>query len=170
MKWQNRMEMANHTLVAGTDIWNWDIGDSERYKTLKSGLTGVDSSLGDLDQFSGGVFAEDDWQLTDFCALNIGGRVDYIRARSNDLYNWIDPPAPAVAVTRVREGDRYEDVSWNAHAGITWNVVPGWSMTFISASSYRAPDLMDRFKYISLGGRGGAVRQPGSGSGTLPLF
>ncbi len=152
MKWQNRMEMGDHTLVAGTDIWNWDIDDSQRYKTLKNGLTGVDSSLGDLQQFSGGVFAEDDIQITNSCALNLGGRVDYIRAESNDLYNWIDPPSPAMAVTLVRQGDQYEDVSWNAHAGITWNMVHGWSMTFITASSYRAPDLMDRFKYISLGG------------------
>jgi len=152
LKWQNRMELGDHTLVGGTDMWNWEIDDSQRYKTLKNGLTGVDSSLGNLEQFSGGVFAEDDWQLNACCALNLGGRLDYIRAESNDLYNWIDPPSPTIPIALVRQGDHYDNVSWNAHAGMTWNFVPGWSMTFITASSYRAPDLMDRFKYINLGG------------------
>ncbi|GBC61461.1 TonB-dependent receptor [Desulfonema ishimotonii] len=152
LKWQNRFDLGTHTLVAGTDIWNWEIGDSGRYKTLKNGLTGEDSSLGDVEQFSGGIFAEDDWQLSERFVLNIGGRADYIEAESNDLYNWTDPPTPSIPISLRREGDTYDDVSWNAHAGLTWNLLPRWSMTFISASSYRAPDLMDRFKYISLGG------------------
>ncbi len=152
LKWQNRFDIGSHTLMAGTDIWNWEITDSNRYKTLKSGLTGVDSSIGDVEQFSGGVFAEDDWQISDPVILNIGGRLDYIKAKSDDLYNWIDPPSPSMALVLTREGDHYDDVSWNAHIGLTWNFVPRWSMTFIAASSYRAPDLMDRFKYISLGG------------------
>lgn len=151
LKWQNLFDPATHTLVAGAEIWSWAVGESERYKSFRSGLTGVDSSLGDVKQFSGGIFAEDDWQISQLCSLNIGGRVDYIGAHSSDLYNWIEPPSSSVEVLLMREGDSYDDMSWNGHAGLTWNFEPGWSMTFLTASSYRAPDLMDRFKYISLG-------------------
>lgn len=151
-KWRNRFDLGVHTLVTGSDVWDWKITNSNRYKTFKNGLTGVDSPLGDVEQVSGGLFAEDDWRMGEQVILNIGGRVDYIRAESNDLYNWVDPPSSSMPVVIIREGDYYNDVSWNAHTGLTWNFVPGWSMTFIAASSYRAPDLMDRFKYISLGG------------------
>lgn len=152
LKWQNVLELDAHTLVAGLDLWQWDIGDSERYKRFKNGLSGVDSSLGDLKQFSGGVFAEDDWAFGDDWKLNLGGRLDYIAAESDDLYSWIDPPSPATPVVLKREGEDYDDIGWNAHIGLTWNFWRDWSMTAISAAGYRAPDLMDRFKYINLGG------------------
>jgi len=151
VKWQNLFDLKGHTLVAGADLWSWAIGDSERYKSFKNGLTGVDSSLGDLEQFSGGAFAEDGWQIGQEFTLNVGGRIDYICAKSSDLYNWIRPPSQSIPALLMREGDRYHDVSWNGHLGVTWNFIPRWSTTFILASSYRAPDLMDRFKYISLG-------------------
>ena len=74
------------------------------------------------------------------------------RASSDDLYGWIDPPSPAITPTLKRGGGDETDSSWSVHLGITWTLAPAWSMTFITASGYRAPDLMDRFKYINLGG------------------
>jgi hemoglobin/transferrin/lactoferrin receptor protein len=152
LKWQTIVQPQDHRIVAGLDLWNWDISNSLRYKEFTSGLVGVDASLGNVAQFSGGVFAEDEWRLANAVSLNLGGRLDTIRAQSEDLYNWITPPDPAIPVTLKLAGEDYSDTSWNAHAGITWGFMPDWTMTFITASSYRAPDLMDRFKYINLGG------------------
>lgn len=152
LKWQTIFEPQDHRIVAGIDLWNWEISNSHRYKEFANGRVGVDASLGNVEQFSGGVFAEDEWRLSDAVSLNLGGRVDTIQAESDDLYNWITPPSPAMAVTLKQAGEDYSDTSWNAHAGITWGFMPDWTMTFITASSYRAPDLMDRFKYINLGG------------------
>ena len=170
VKWNNRIRMGSHTVTLGTDLCEWQIDNSERYKTMKNGIFCVDSSLGNLKQFSGGIYAEDDWHIGRIngaknkeeygygkgdghrFVLNIGGRMDYIAAESDDLPNWINPPTPLTPVVIKREGERFDDVSWNLHAGVTWNVAPHWSVTAIAASSYRAPDLMDRFKYINLGG------------------
>ncbi|MCP4693860.1 MAG: TonB-dependent receptor [Desulfobacterales bacterium] len=119
---------------------------------IAGGLTGVDALLADARQLSAGVFAENDWVLTDAFVLNIGGRIDYIEAESEDLYNWITPPNPAMTPTLKREAEDKEDVSWGAHVGLTWNPAAQWSTTFIAASSYCTPDLFDRFKYIAFAG------------------
>ncbi len=152
VKWQNTLTPGNHTLVAGVDIWNWEISNSNRYREFASGLTGVDASLADVEQFSGGMFMEDEWQLGQTVSLNLGARMDYISADSQDLCNWITPPTPSTPITIVQSGQSYSDTSWNAHGGVTWKFMPDWNMTFITASAFRAPDLMERFKYINLGG------------------
>lgn len=147
-KWINRLEFSSHTLTAGLDVWQWAI-ESERTKHLSNGLTGIDTPLADADQLSAGVFMEDDIHLNDAWRLNLGGRLDHIEAQSDPLYNWIAPPSPAMPVMQKRPADDHEDISWGAHAGLTWLFKPKWSMTFLTASSYRVPDLMDRFKYIA---------------------
>ena len=150
LKWFNTLTPGNHTLVTGLDIWQWKIDNTERIRHFVNGQTGVDSSLGNVSQLSAGVFAEDDWPLSDHFTLNIGARFDYIRAKSDDLYNWIIPPSDTVVPALKREGEDQSDPSWSAHAGLTWKIDPVWSMTFLTSSGYRSPDLMDRFKYISL--------------------
>ncbi|MBI9090195.1 MAG: TonB-dependent receptor [Desulfobacterium sp.] len=152
LKWQTIFQRQKHRIVAGVDLWNWEISNSLRYKEFANGLGGVDASLGNVEQFSGGVFAEDEWRLSNAISLNLGGRMDTIQAESDDLYNWITPPSPTLPVALKQEAREYSDTSWNAHAGITWGFMPDWTMTFITASSYRTPDSMDRFKYINLGG------------------
>jgi hemoglobin/transferrin/lactoferrin receptor protein len=149
-KWLNRFDLGAHMLTAGIDAWNWKI-ETERIKNLRNGQTGIDAPLADAEQLSAGIFVENDWHLNSRFTLNAGGRIDYIRAKSDALYNWIIPPAPMIVPTIKRESEEVDDTSWNAHAGVTLNVGPAWSMTGLAASSYRAPDLMDRFKYIVLG-------------------
>jgi len=150
-KWQNVIDFASHGLVTGLDVWSWDI-ESIREKNLANGRTGIDTPLADARQISAGFFLEDDMPLGRGVTLNLGGRLDYIQAESDELYNWITPPVPAIAKTLKREARDDSDMSWDAHAGITWNISSPWSMTFLGAFSYRAPDLMDRYKYIAFSG------------------
>ncbi len=150
-KWQNVIGLASQTIVTGLDVWTWEI-ESTREKNLASGLTGIDTPLADAKQLSAGLFLEDDIQIGQPFVLNLGGRVDYISAKSDPLYNWITPPSARIPVTLIRDGEDNDDVSWDAHAGLTWDISSPWSMTLLGAFSYRAPDLMDRYKYVAFTG------------------
>jgi hemoglobin/transferrin/lactoferrin receptor protein len=140
--WRNHLEMGSHQLAAGIDVWNWEY-EGTRTRRFADGRTIVDMPLADSSQLSAGVFAEDDWRITDRVTVNAGLRVDHIAAESEDLYQSVSPPGDL-----IRAGEKETDISWNAHAGLTWQFLSDWSMALIAASSYRAPDLLDRFKYI----------------------
>jgi len=140
--WRNHLEMGPHQLTAGIDVWNWEY-EGTRTRRFADGRTVVDMPLADSSYLSAGVFAEDDWGVTEQVTVNAGLRIDHITAESEDLYKSIVPPGDL-----IRAGAKETDMSWNAHAGLTWQVISNWSMTLIAASSYRAPDLLDRFKYI----------------------
>ncbi|MBN2452526.1 MAG: TonB-dependent receptor [Lentisphaeria bacterium] len=137
-RWQNVFELGDHAVNAGLDAWLWAYS-GDRVRTLRNGTVLSDLPLADSDQASVGVFAEDDWRLSEELTLNLGGRVDRITAESE-------------AIPGQRPEDTYHDLSWNGHAGLTWRFAPAWSATLIGASSYRSPDLLDRFKVIDLGG------------------
>ena len=151
LNWTSHLTLGSHTPVLGIEVWEWKIDDTERTKYFKSGLVGVDSSLGNLTQTVGGIFAEDTWGLNEALKLNIGGRLDATQVKSDDLYNWITPPSSATTATKVRDGETTTDESWQAQTGLTWQMAKAWSITGIAAASYRPPDLMDLFKYVSLG-------------------
>lgn len=158
MRWQNVFELAPHTIVAGADCWEWRY-DGTRTKYLVNGNVGVDTPLAKSRQISAGLFAEDDWALTETVTLNTGARIDSISSHSDEIYDWIKPPG-AVVPTLKRDAEDRDDVSWAAHLGGTWQFMPQWSMTLIGASSYRTPDLMDRYKYLNLGGAGELYGNP----------
>ncbi len=150
-KWQNVLDFRSHGVVTGLDAWSWEI-ESSRVKNLSSGLTGVDTPLADARQVSAGFFIEDDIVLSSAFRLNLGGRLDYIDTKSDALYTWVKPPAPAVKPVKKRDSESTDDASWDAHAGLTWNLPAPWSMTLLGAASYRAPDLMELYKYIAFVG------------------
>ncbi|TWI66958.1 hemoglobin/transferrin/lactoferrin receptor protein [Desulfobotulus alkaliphilus] len=150
LKWLNSMKKGKHAFTLGADIWEWEM-TSSRTRHFKDQPTGIDTPLADAKQLSAGVFAENNWRIHPSFSLNTGGRVDYIRAESKDHYAWIQPPSPDTPNPLTREADNHENISWDLHAGLAWNFIPRWSMTFLGASSYRSPDLMERFKYIHLG-------------------
>jgi hemoglobin/transferrin/lactoferrin receptor protein len=150
-KWQNVLDFESQSLVAGLDIWSWEI-ESSREKNLSSGLTGIDTPLADAAQVSAGVFIEDNIVLSSEFTLNLGGRLDYVGTESDELYNWVKPPSPAIPIVKKRDSETTDDLSWNAHAGLTWNFSAPWTTTLLGAAGYRAPDLMERYKYLAFAG------------------
>jgi hemoglobin/transferrin/lactoferrin receptor protein len=150
LKWFNALEISDHSLGAGVDVWQWDI-ESLRRRNFLNGNVGIDQPIADASQLSAGLFAEDSWRLSEPLTLNMGGRVDLMQAESDALYLWLKPPTSATPNPLKRRAAEYDNTSWSGHLGLSWAFVENWSMTLLGASSYRAPDLLERFKYINLG-------------------
>ena len=147
VNWRNTMESENHTLVWGIDWWLWKYDGTRQFYNPFGVEVKEDAPLADSNQYAGGFFVEDDWRLTETLALNLGGRIDRIVAETEDN-------------AKLAEEATFHDLSWTAHAGLTWAFRPQWSGTLLVASSYRTPDIFDRFKYISLAGGGALYGNP----------
>lgn len=157
-KLQTTIEAGSHTVVTGTDFWTWKV-DSNRIREMRvpppissSGyLKLYDSPVPDAKQVSVGVFAEDDWKINDAFTLNLGARLDYMNTESDPMYN-VTPQNYRRGGDKIYGHKSEEDLGWHLHAGLTWKMTDAWSQSLLLASSYRAADVMERFKYINLGG------------------
>ncbi len=136
-KLQTSLEAGDHAIVAGADAWSWHM-ESWRYRYLATGRVMADFPVPDSRQTAMGVFAEDDWRLGDKLTLNLGARLDLMQTKNE-------------AGNGFAAGDQ-DDTGWNVHAGLTWRPAKAWSHTLLAASSYRAADVLERFKLIDLGG------------------
>ncbi len=147
-KVQTIFRVERHTITSGLDFWTWQV-ESSRVRRLAAGSL-KDHPTPDARQTSFGGFIEDDWRLAEKFTLNLGARLDGIWTSSDAFYK-VNPPigSPPVKVY----GDKDEtDLGWRLHAGLTWKMSQAWSQSFLLASSYRAADIMERYKYINLGG------------------
>ena len=149
---QNVLDIDSHQLVFGVDAWNWQM-ESIRQYFYRSGAFGQNQPTPNADEFSGGIFCEDNWKIHDRLSLNFGGRIDYIRVENDSSYTWIVKPSSSVSNPILWQSGAEEDVSWNAHAGAAWEFAPHWCMTALAASSYRAPNILERFQYLTLAGQ-----------------
>ncbi|MDT8379434.1 MAG: TonB-dependent receptor [Desulfotignum sp.] len=140
--WRNQVKVGTHHILAGADIWNWSY-EGSRTRRFKTGTVIQDMPLPDSSQLSAGLFVENSWLVNSDLEVNTGLRIDRVSAESDPLYTSISPPG-----VRIRPDDSQTDMNWSAHAGLTWYLSGNWHLTTTAASSYRAPDLMDRFKYI----------------------
>ena len=136
-KIQGTSEIGDHYMVYGADLWTWDMTSSRR-RYLKNGNVLSDKPVPDAKQTSVGVFVEDDWALRHDLTLNLGARLDQLTT-DNKAYGRFD-------------GGTDHDLGWNVHAGLVWAMTGEWSQSLLLASSYRAGDLLERFKFIDLGG------------------
>ena len=141
-KWTNVLALGDHTLTAGTDVWNWYMTSHRKRYNASGVLVAEDKGAPDATQFSGGLFLEDDWKLNERWILNLGARGDWVSI-TNGSNNTVTPAVGA--------GSR-EDYSWGAHAGLTFKATDRWSLTSLAASSYRTPNILELFKNISLPG------------------
>ena len=157
-KLQGMIEAGNHTIVTGADFWTWSVSSNRKRSMWRpAGVGGPiifnDSPVPDAMQISTGLFIEDNWKLHEDWTLNLGARFDYLRTRADSMYLVSPAPGPNNTTrTRLYGDTRENDIGWHVHAGLTWKMNQAWSQSVLLASSYRAADLMERFKYISLGG------------------
>ncbi|MDR2800272.1 MAG: TonB-dependent receptor, partial [Desulfovibrio sp.] len=149
-KLQAMLEAGGHTIVAGTDFWTWRVS-SDRLRVMLSGLRLYDHPTPDARQVSIGVFAEDNWKINESFTLNVGARLDHLNTDSGPMYN-VTPQNWQTGGTQLYGEKDENDLGWHLHAGLTWKMTESWSQSLLLASSYRAADVMERFKYINLGG------------------
>lgn len=157
-KLQTTIAAGGHTIVTGADFWTWKV-DSDRTRELRvpprlapGGYLKLDDSpVPDAKQISVGVFAEDNWKIHDAVILNIGARLDYLNTEADPMYN-VTPQNYSTGGEKLYGRTDEDDLGWHLHAGLTWKMTDAWSQSFLLASSYRAADVMERFKYINLGG------------------
>ena len=157
-KLQTTVAAGNHMIVAGADFWTWKIHSTRTREmrvppALSAGgyLKLHDSPVPKAEQISTGVFAEDDWKINDAFTLNFGGRLDYLNTQSEPMIN-VTPQNWRNGGDKIYGHMNEDDLGWHLHAGLTWKISDIWSQSLILASGYRAADLLERFKYITLGG------------------
>ena len=141
-RWDNIFEFDDHKIVWGVDYWRWEYSGT-RTRIRNNNVVIHDKPMAKSNQNSLGVYAEDDWQIAEKLTLNFGGRVDRIWAHSEDLYN-----ATGTTIINPESSDR--SWSWSTHVGLTYQIADAWSMTLLLSRANRAPDIMDRFKYITV--------------------
>ena len=157
-KLQTTIEAGKHTIVTGADFWTWNV-DSDRIREMRvppsissSGYLKLhDSPVPNAEQISIGVFAEDNWKINDAFTLNVGARLDYLNTEADPMYD-VTPRNYHMGGTKLYGHTNDDDLGWHLHAGLTWKMTDDWSQSLLLASSYRAADVMERFKYINLGG------------------
>ncbi len=141
LRWFNRLVYAGHTVAGGVDVWRRTY-DGSRTKKLRNGGLKRDEPLPDAVYDSAGVFAEDNFSFSHRLTFNFGARLDHIGVDNE-------------STPRIDE-DVETDISWNGHFGAAFRMTDKLSIKALTARSYRAASLDERFQFLELGG--GAVK------------
>ncbi len=167
LRWNNILTPGNHTIVTGLDGW-LRTNSPNRETWYKEGLSGPlmpfsgaykkDAPFPEVLFITAGIFAEDDWQPVDQFTLNVGARVDAIRARNEEDSLWDESTAkhPVSGISLppnklIWEADTSNEVSWDAHIGATFQFHPKFNTTLLFSRGYRAASMEERYKYVNLG-------------------
>ena len=165
-KMQANFESGAHTLVVGMDFWTWTIS-TNRYRLMYSTkptpgyVSFYDPSMPDTRQTSIGFFAEDNYKINDTLTLNFGARLDYLNTDSKTMYLvTFDSLTGTTSMKKQYDSMNKNDFGYHLHAGLTSQMSNEWSQSVLLASSYRAADVMERFKYINQGNLGEIYGNP----------
>ncbi len=156
---QGNWSFGAHHLVAGADAWQREYDGRRLREVRANGMVIADLPLPRARFRSLGLFAQDEWALPgDRLRLTLGARADQIHVENDEAYdllyiesNGIRNDAPANRTLRWT-AQQSDEVSWSAHAGVLFRLLPQLDATLNVSRSYRAPSLEERFQYIELGG------------------
>ncbi|MDR1546718.1 MAG: TonB-dependent receptor [Deltaproteobacteria bacterium] len=153
-KLQAVLTPGDHVLTTGVDFWTWSM-DSSRFRIVRTPawvmFRSIDKPTPKAEQLSAGFFVDDAWKITPDWTLNLGGRVDRLRTEAKEDL-WLVNPITGVRMRKLQNAGSQVDWGWQLHAGATWRFAEDWSQSLLLATAYRAADLLERYKFISLGG------------------
>jgi hemoglobin/transferrin/lactoferrin receptor protein len=153
-KLQSMIEAGSHTIVAGADFWTWSVSSHRERTVMRPNgeiLAFSDTPIPDATQVSTGLFAENNWRFHQDWTVNMGARLDYLRTRADPMYVLTPNDLTPHPGNQQHGYTRESDIGRHAHAGLTFRMNPAWSQSLLLASSYRAANVIDRFRYINLG-------------------
>ena len=147
-----------HLLVTGAELWHRAV-DSERERYLYAlGRTVGERPIPLAAYMSGGVYAQDEWNVRpDRARLVAGARYDRGRTHNEQAMNpeyWITSAGlnthPAGQTVLWPAGTSYDD-SWNANAGLHVDATRACALSVLLATAYRSPSLEERYQVLDLG-------------------
>ena len=149
----------DHLLIVGAELWHRGVVSlrEKRFATTPSKIVG-ERPIPRSAYMSGGVYAQDDWNLVpDHVRAVFGARYDRSRTH-NDLtmnpdyviVNGVRQyPTPGQTVL-WRSTTTYDD-SWSANAGLHVAVNRHASASVLFATAFRSPSLEERYQLLDLG-------------------
>jgi hemoglobin/transferrin/lactoferrin receptor protein len=151
----------NHKIVTGVDalVRTSDQGRERWFNANPPASTGNrynyinDAPFPDIFFLTGGIFAEDNWNICDYFGINYGGRVDglYVKNKPDSLFheNKNNPTTNKLLWEEKSSKEAY----WDAHLGLTVKIAEGLKVTRLLSRGYRPASMEERYRYVDLGSK-----------------
>lgn len=167
---QTDFSFSSNYLIAGFDFWKRNYNglrskeqkievlnpsDSAVVKTIYK--TVYEKPLPDADFYSAGIYAQDEFKISNKINLTFGGRYDFIWLHNsetvNPLYETNDGVinnSPA-GQTIIWQAESAQNKSYVFNIGMLYSLNKHSAVSFNAANSFRSPSLEERYQYIDLG-------------------
>jgi hemoglobin/transferrin/lactoferrin receptor protein len=167
---QSDWKFTNNNLIAGIDVWQRHLR-TERERNIRQPILDGEGNISGYNLItvgeipipqswyrSAGLFLQDEFSgLNNRLKINVGGRVDLINVKNDEVYDPIyrinngvlnnTPPGQRLTFTEGNENG----ISWSSDLGFLFNPSKNTDLTFTVSKAFRSPSLDERFKYIDLG-------------------
>lgn len=167
---QTDFSFSSNYLIAGFDFWKRNYNglrskeqkievlnpsDSAVVKTIYK--TVYEKPLPDADFYSAGIYAQDEFKISNKINLTFGGRYDFIWLHNsetvNPLYETNDGVinnSPA-GQTIIWQAESAQNKSYVFNIGMLYSLNKHSAVSFNAANSFRSPSLEERYQYIDQG-------------------
>ncbi len=152
------LPFAGDLLVAGIDAWQRDLDSRRERRISSSGQVVGERPVPRSRFFSGGVFAQNTWNIVpELLTFTSGVRYDWIRIANDETFNpeylvrgGVIDPSPQNRLL-LWPASREINSSWSAAAGLEYRFLPAWTISCLASTAFRSPSLEERYQYLDLG-------------------
>jgi hemoglobin/transferrin/lactoferrin receptor protein len=150
--------LKDHLLVVGVEAWEREL-DSRRERFFRNrNLIIGERPIPPSKYFSGGIYAQDEWNIIpNGMIITLGARYDWFRISNDKTLNpeytitsGILQTAPSNQQILWNSGSTH-DKSWSTNVGVQYALHPHVDISFLAATAFRSPSLEERYQFIDLG-------------------